>query len=246
MNEDKIREFIVEKVQDWETGNNQFFGLWNEWTADYQMKYVDGEKRPQGISKNVVAETPRMVNALATTMTTMQASADPPFELRKKHDRNVSEDQIYAMESRIKEMLTETEFERYLLKGNRGLFLFGTQIWEKVLIRNMGYEGTGIRPLSLLQCAFNTECYSMEDSEHMTPVVKITSDNLRDLAYKKRDFLDLEKVEKAIKEKTTGSGQAGFSEGTIDSRRQRSGYQVVDKNKHELILYSGRLEREIT
>src|SRR3990172_8934351 len=241
---DKVKEFVVEKVQDWETGSNEFFGHWNDWAIDYEMKYVDGEKLPKGVSKNVSAETPRSVNTLASTMTAIQIGQDPPFELRAKYP-GVDEQKMFDMEGRIREMLIETEFERFLTKGNRSLFLFGSQIFEKTLMNKMGYEGTALRPLSLLQCAFNTECYMMDDSEHMTPVIKITADNLRALAYRKKDFLNLELVEKAIKEKSDQSGQNGFAEGSIDARRQRAGYSMVDKNKHELILYSGRANEEI-
>ena len=81
---DEVREFVTQKVTDWETGSSPFFGLWNEYTADYEMKYQDTERLPKGISKNVLAETPRSVNALASTMTTIQIGAEPPFELRSK------------------------------------------------------------------------------------------------------------------------------------------------------------------
>ena len=250
MSEQNIINFVVDRVQEWEQGMSQFFGLWNEDAANYEMKYQDGERRPQGISKNVIAETARAVNTLATTITTMQTSSDPYFELRNKGGMNITEDQIYDMEIKIKSILNYTEFERYLLKGNRGMCLFGTQVWEKPLIsypigsQTPIFEGTAFRPLSLLQCAFNSMVYDMDMSDHMTPIIKIDEYGLRNMAYQNPEIWNLDEIEKGIKESQT-QGDTGFGQSAIEQRRQKAGYSQTKKNQHELILFNGRCSKEV-
>ena len=108
MAKDDIIQFPVSRIRDWEVGNSQFFGLWNEYAAAYEMKFTDKDPRPLGISKNVSAETPRAVNTLATSITRMQTADDPPFELRSD---TVPEENLYAMEKRIQANLENFQFK---------------------------------------------------------------------------------------------------------------------------------------
>lgn len=249
--EKKVIAYANERLTDWETGSNPFFGLWNEWSGSYEMKYVDGEKRPDGISKNVVAETPRAVNTLATSITRMQTSNDPPFELRSKQGFPEDEEKLFYMENKLKENITQFEFKRNLLKGNRGMCLFGTQVWEKPYLAipngspNPTYEGTAFRPLSLLQCAFDTTVYDMEQSDYFGQVTRVGKHYLRGLANFGGEIWDRNKIDEGIKQTDVGSGQQGFSQSSIDSRRLRAGYQETKYKQTELVLFHGKLPDEI-
>lgn len=248
--ENKIVSHVNERVQDWETGMSQFFGLWNEWAASYSMQFTDKDPRPAGISKNVVAETPRAVNTLASTITRMQTASDPPFELRPKAGVPITEEQIYYMEQALADNLVNVEYKRHLNKGNRGMCLFGTQVWEMPLASfppaapSPIWEGTALKSLSLLQCAFDTSVYDMRDSNFLAPVVRIGSHALRDLANSNDGVWDREKIEKAIDEKSKDN-QENHAQSQIEQRRQRSGYNELKGKNHKLVLYCGRVTKEI-
>lgn len=247
MSEEKLVQYVTERVSDWESGSAEFFKLWNEYSAAYAMKYVDGDPRPMGISKNVSAETPRAVNTLATSVTRMQTSEDPNFELRSD---TVPEDQLYPMEKRIQKNLENFQFKRNLTKGNRSLFLFGTQVWEKPYSTigygaNSVYEGTAFKPVSLLQMAYDTTTYNMDESDHMSPVVDLTEHQLLNLANGNTEIWNMESVEKAIDESRETTDQGLHSKAARDARRNRAGYADVKAKRHELILFNGRVTKEI-
>lgn len=247
MSDDKIIQYCVGEITNWEVGNAQFFGLWNDYADAYSMKYVDGDPRPQGISKNVSAETPRAVNTLATSVTRMQTAEDPPFELRSD---SVPEDKLYEMEKKIQKNLENFQFKRNLTKGNRGLFLFGTQVWEKPYMtvgygQNAVYEGTAFRPVSLLQMAYDTTVYNMDESYHMSPVMDLTDHQLLNLANGNDQIWNMALIEKAIEDGRMASDQGLASKAARDARRIRAGYAEIKTNRHELILYNGRVSKEV-
>lgn len=254
--EQDVISFITERITDWETGMSEFFARWNEWASSYEMKYTDGDRRPQGISKNVTAETPRAVNTLATSITRMQTSNDPPFELRLKGGLSApdsgGEEKLFNMERIVDDILIQTEFKRNLLKGNRGLCLFGTQIWEKPLIikprgaAQPNFQGTALKPLSLLQVAFDSTAFEIESSDFLAPITRHSGAGLRNLAQSNPAIWDRDAIEEAIKESGpredgTGAGETGFSRSNIEHRRINAGYSELKKRQLELVLFSGRL-----
>jgi hypothetical protein len=248
---ERIISYVVSRVEEWESGMPQFFGLWNEWSGHYEMKFQDKDPRPAGISKNVLGEFTRGVNTIADTLTTMQTASDPPFELRAKNGvGSYDEGRIFEMESHVSDILTNVQYVRYLEKGNRGMACFGTQIWEKPLVSfppgsaERIFEGTALRPLSLLQVAFNPEVYDMDYSDHMTPVMKINKHILRDMANSGDGVWNTDEVEKAIDECEKGS-ETGYSDSHITQRRTRAGYNEQKASQLELILYNGRVSKEI-
>ena len=243
---DKRIDFVVEKISDWESGLNQFFGLWNEYAQNYQMQYSDGDPRPMGISKNVSAETPRAVNVIASTMTRMQTAADPPFELRSD---TMPEENLYDMEKKVLKNLEVFEFKRNLFKGNRGLCLFGTQVFEKPYMTagyglNKTFEGTAFRPVSLLQMAFDPNVYSIEDSDHMSPVLEMTDYQLLNLANGNGEIWDLALIEKAIAEGLMDT-EGLTSKSQRDQRRIKAGYLDIKSKRHQLVLYNGRVSKDV-
>ena len=241
-----IVSFVTEKISDWETGLNGFFGLWNEYMGNYEMKFLDKDPRPLGISKNVSAETTRAVNTLATSLTRMQTADDPPFELRSD---SVPEEELYSMEKRIQKNIENFQFKRNLLKGNRSMCLFGTNIWEKPYMTqpagvNAVFEGTAFKPISLLQMAFDPTVYNMDESDHMSPVIELTDSQLLNLANSGSNVWNMEEIEKAIDK--SGDNTDGLDSKSVrDTRRLRAGYAEIKQKRHQLVMYNGRVDKEV-
>ena len=243
---DKIVEECLGRVSDWETNMSEFFGLWNNWANSYRMIDTRKSKRPAGVSKNITAETPRAVNALATTITSMLTAQDPYFELRSDE---VSEDMLYQMEKKYQKMLTNLQFERNLLKGNRSMCLFGTQIWEEPYTsfpantQTPLFEGTDFRAKSLLQVPFESSVYDINLSDFIGTIDRMNPNYLRFMANSGNGIWNKGLIEQGIKEKSNQSG-AGFSNSSIEQRRQAAKYNESKSNNIELILWHGRLSDE--
>lgn len=241
--EQKLIDDVLSGIQDWENDmNGDIFPLMNEWASSYRMKDTLKDPRPNGVSKNMSAETPRAVNALATSITRMQTAQDPPFELRAD---GADEDTIYKIEKAFQKELISMEFKRKLLKGNRGMCLFGTQVWEEpyssfpVGAAKPWHTGTDFIPLSLLQVAFRSSVYNLDWSDFIAPIHHFNSNYLRFIT--QGEIWRHDAVEEGIKERK-GAGEAGTSKTFIDARRQQSGYTVQStKPDHEVILYHGRV-----
>lgn len=245
----ELLSYCLEAVEDWENGFTEIFGMMNEWASAYRMIDIRGDKRPSGISKNISAETPRAVNALATSITRMQTASDPYFELRSNE---ANEDVLYELEKVYQKELIDMEFKRNLLKGNRGMCLFGTQVWEEPYIASpqnrpipqyYPYKsGTAFKPLSLLQCAFRRSVYDIDDSDFFAVMHRGEKHWLRSLANMGGGIWNKEAIEAGIKEReSAGEGQ---SKSAIEDRRQRAKYVSLNAKEHELILFHGRVSDE--
>ena len=239
--EEKIIEDVLESIEEWEADMTPFFGMWNEWANHYRMKRTTKERRPDGVSRNISAETPRAVNSLATAITSRQTYSDPYFELKSDE---ASEDELYFYQKKYINQLNNMEFERKLWKGNRGMCLFGTQVWETPVISfpigspKPFFTGTDFNPLSLLQVPFRSKCYDMKWSDFIGAIHKFSPSYLRFLA--SSPIWDQAAMEDGLREKTT-SGTGGTSKSAIDTRRQSAGYTAETKEPlNELILWHGR------
>lgn len=240
-NESKLIEDVLSGIRDWENDMSTHFGLMNEWAMSYRMKNALKEKRPDGVSRNMTAETPRAVNALATSITAMQMTNDPCFELRSDE---ASEERLFQLEKRYQKQLINLEFERKLLKGNRGMCLFGTQVWEEPLMsfpanmENPWYQGTDFIPLSLLQVPFRSGVYDMNYSDFLGGIHEFSPNFLRFVT--SGSIWDHEKIEAAIQDKA-GFGQEGYAKSAINTRRAQALYTELKEGRQELILWHGRL-----
>lgn len=241
--EELIVQDIVEGcIEEWENDmNGEIFPQMNEWAASYRMKNTLKDPRPNGVSKNMSAETPRAVNALATSITRMQTAQDPPFECRADQ---ADEDTLYDIEKAMTKELTSLEFKRKLLKGNRGMCLFGTQVWEEPYVSfpfgmtNPWAVGTDFIPLSLLQVAFRSSVYNMDWSDFIAPIHRFNPNYLRYIT--QGQIWNHAAVEAGIEAKK-GDGASGGSKTFIDSRRIQAGYSSAnDHPGHEVILWHGR------
>lgn len=244
MSEQEIISYIVdERISSWETDMSDFFRQWNEWASSYRMIDTRGEKRPVGVSRNLTAETPRAVNTLASTLTTMQVRANPFFELRGRKTLGM-EQKLFDLEDRYNTELSLTQFTRKLMKGNRGLCLFGTQVWEEPLIGlpfgspNPSFQGTDFNSLSLLQVAFEPSVYDIEYSDFLGKLYRMSPHFLRYIG-RSSEVWNRAVIEEGIKEMSDG-GTSGFSESAINQRRQRAGYQDLKLQQHEIILWEGK------
>jgi len=242
MSEQLIIDEVIGRINDWESDMSQFFGLWNEWASSYRMIDTRKNPRPTGVSKVLTGETPRAVNALATSITRMQTAADPYFELRGD---SVKEEQLFDAEKRLQRQLMLTEFKRNLLKGNRGLCLFGTQVWEEPYISYPAgtptpiFQGTGFTPLSLLQVAFESSVYDMKLSDYIATLSNVNGNYLRFVSNSGNGVWNQALIEQGIKEKQDG-GESD-SKSRIEERRTKGQYNDISARQNELILWHGRL-----
>lgn len=242
MSDQEIIGEVVGRVQDWESDMSEFFGLWNEWASSYRMIDTRKNPRPSGVSKVLTGETTRAVNALATSITRMQTAADPYFELRGD---GIPEERLFDSEKQFQNQLVRTEFKRNLLKGNRGMCLFGTQVWEEPYITypagtpNPIFQGTGFVPLSLLQVPFETSVYDMNLSDYIATISNVGGNYLRFIANSGNAVWDIAKIEEGIKEKAN-AGDSN-SKSNIEQRRQKAKYVDQNAKTNELILWHGRL-----
>lgn len=236
--EQKLIDDALSGIIDWENDMSEFFGNWNDWANSYRMKTIIKEKRPDGVSKNISGETPRAVNALASSITRMQTLQDPYFELRSEE---ATEEELYQLEKKYNRMLLEGEFKRKLLKGNKGMCLFGTQVWEEPYVQStngIGFTGTDFNPLSLLQVAFRSGVYDINHSDFIGGIHHFNSNYLRFIT--SSDVWNKEAIEAGIKEKESNA-ESGYAKSSIETRRNVGGYQTTRNNTHEVILFHGRL-----
>ena len=239
-NEQKLINDALTGVQDWESDMSEHFGLMNEWANAYRMKKSTKDKRPTGVSDTVTADMTGAVNALAEAITQMQTIADPNFELRST---GASEDELYPLEVRYQNQLSNIQFKRKLLKGNRGMCLFGTQAWETPYQRvycpsasDPWMMATDFIPLSLLQLAFRSGVYDMDYSDFMAPIHFFNENFLR-FATRGPEW-DHAAIEEGIKIKQSAQSEA---RSRIENRRNTAGYTEGEKPKNELILFHGKL-----
>lgn len=248
MKQDKIVEYAVSCVEEWENGMSSHFGLFNEWASSNRMIDIRSEKRPTGVAKELSAETPRAVNALASSITRMQTLSDPYFELRSD---GADEETLYHMEQEYQKQLLSLEFKRKLAKGNRGMCLFGTQVWEEPYIKppQNSYlpsyypqpSGTDFVPKSLLQFAFRKSVYDINLSDFVATIDRMNSQYLRILCGQNPGVWDLAAVEEAIEDKET-AGSSSFSNSSIETRRSGAGYNNQSETVNEVMLWHGRLD----
>lgn len=239
--EKSLIEDCLEGVRDWENDSQEAHGLMNEWADAWRMKTKVKNKRPTGISKSITADLTSSVNVLAESITRMQTLQDPFFELRST---GASEEQLYQLEIKYQKQLLNMEFKRKLLKGNRGMCTFGTQVWEEPItsfppgLPNPWYEGTDFIPLSLLQVAYRAGVYDINFSDFLATLNYFHGNYLRFST--SGGIWDHAKIEEGIKEKSQSTGSETKSK--IEARRQSAGYAESPTPMNELILWHGRLE----
>src|SRR3990167_5547894 len=221
--EQSLIEDALSGIRDWENDSTEAHGLMNEWADAYRMKTKVKAKRPTGISKSITGDVTSSVNVLAEAITRMQTLQDPNFELRST---GASEDQLYDLEVKYQKQLLIMEFRRKLLKGNRGMCLFGTQVWEEPItsfppgLPDPWYEGTDFIPLSLLQVAYRSGVYDLNFSDFLATLNYFNGNYLRFVTAS--PIWDHAKIEEGIKEKAYSAG--GETKSKIELRRRSGGY----------------------
>jgi hypothetical protein len=85
----------------------------------------------------------------------------------------------------------------------------------------------------------------MDESDHMSPVTELTDYQLLNLADGNSQIWNMAEIEKAIDEMKDASDTGLTSKSQRDQRRIRAGYSEIKAKKHQLILYNGRVPKEV-
>ncbi len=256
---DKLVDEAMSKVSNWETVMNTFFQEYQEFANSWRMipRRVTGSK-PRGLFNSKSGETNRATNTLASLWFRMLTSGDPYFEARAmgldEQGNQLDQEMLYAAEGVLQKQLQVLQFKRKLFKTLRSLALFGTVIVEEPWVslpigaNQKNFEGTDFIFRSLLQTAFDPYVYDLDYTDFIATIDYPTKFKLRDMANMNGDVWDQTKIEDAIAAQNSMSSTHSEFKTTVwtrvTERKQRAGYQDMDKNIFELINYHGKLDSE--
>lgn len=259
---DKIRDEILDKEKTWEGSSSQFFGEYYEFAQSWRVQPKEiSTKKPKGLFNSKSGETHRAVETLATLWFRMLTAQDQFFEAVGQgvdpNGQELTPADLYGVEKVLLAQLRGTHFKEKLLRALRSLSLFGTLIFEEPWVTKPSgdgtsyFEATDFQPRSLLQTGFDHTVFDMEMSDYIFTIDYPTIWRLRKWAKDDPETWD----KSAIQEQTADESYAprnsnnGMKKNTnvwnrIVERKQRAGYNVLDRNIRELLSYHGRIETE--
>jgi len=241
---DPVRE-IGEKVENWHSKLQGHLGRFNTYADFWRLRRPTRSGDFSGFANPQVTETLRATEAIATFFYRALTSAQPNFAFVTSNP-DVTEEDLWTAEQVIIWQQTVTQYRRKLLKSCRSVALMGTVGVEEPWMVNMPYfESTDFIPRSLLQIAFDPNCYDISLSSWHAFIDYVTPDQLRALGQKMPDVFDPESIENAI-----GSGEQGKVSSEVISRMTGAGYQNWSSsgksNILQLITYHGILNDDKT
>lgn len=251
-NIDYIVDEIKSKVSDFESSMTDFYRQYAEIADSYRMLSNNTQRRDKGLYDSKVGETHRAINTLATLWFRMLTASDPYFETYatsyNQFGSNYTEEELYGVRELMLEQHRELKFKPNLLKSLVSLASFGTVFIEKPWVQtNFGtFEGTKFKPRSLLSCGFEANVSDIDDSDFFYTVDYINKWKLMTASRTEGSIWEKKVVDKFLKEMSgTEKNQSGdvsqvYQE--IINRKQRAGYQDINKNLLELINYHGKLD----
>lgn len=236
---EKPAEQAISKIQLWQTEMSAFFNEYEENASAYRLMELEDGKRTNTFTKTRVGETLRATEAITTSMFRMLTVADPNFDVLNMNGSQ-TQDQVFGTGLMLRYQDRMLKYKRNLLRGIRGLSLFGTTIMEtpwvtKYRFGRLIYEGLALRPRSLLQCPFDPFCLMIEDSGWQGYLDYVSEDFLLDMAENDPDHWDPAQIQLAIDGQKTGAMSS-----YLESRRRRAGYR--EGPKFEIATYYGRLK----
>jgi len=249
---DKIRDEIFDKAEQTESQMSGFYGEWNEYADSWRMIPKTITKKPKGLFNSKSGETNRSTNTLATIWFRMLTSGDPFFEAvaegLTEDGREITEGDLYSVESVINKQLKVFKFKPKLLRNLRSLALFGTSIMERFWNRKKGIEGTDTLQRSLLTTGFDPFVYDIEMSDYIFTIDFLTINKLREMARMgEGEIWNTDRIERAYdewsgnKEQSQG-GRKGIILNHVIQRKNRAGYSSSGINLIEIFTYHGKLD----
>ena len=251
MNLDKLRDEILDKINQSEGELTEFYNEWEECSTSWRMAGREiSSKRPKGLFNSKSGETNRGINTLANVWFRMLTAEDPYFEAVgegiDEMGRELSEEDLYAVESVIGKQLVASEYKRKLLRSLRSLAAMGTIVVEEPYVVKSNIEYTDFIHRSMLLTHFDPFVYDISCSSFIAFLDFPNDAKIRSLAMSDPDTWDIDLLEKAIKDfkdAMVGDGATnGYSR--ISDRKQRAGYSDRGSKTNQLITYMGVLDSE--
>lgn len=249
-NRKKIVDEIMEKADDFWASMSNFYPQWSEIADSYRMLSSNKSRKNQGLYDSKVGETHRAINTLATLWFRMFTSADPYFEVyatsRRNDGMDYTEEELYGTRELMLEQHRELKFKPNLLKSLISLAGFGTVFVEKpwVQTNNGMFEGTKFKPRSLITCGFEANVADIDESDFVFFVDYMSKWKLRTASSTEGSIWDKSLIQKYLnaETETMSEGKMSQVESELNTRKQRAGYNVLDKNLLEMLTYHGKLD----
>lgn len=253
-----LRSEIVDKSVQWENRMTPMFGEYEEYTNNWRVQSTRAKNMPKGLFNSKSGETHRSIETL-TSKEFMQLVSNPDFfyavgEGLDDWGREASEVELQAVEQTIRKQLSKIRFEEKLERGIRSKKTFGTIIAECPWTSfpygdgDKSFEGTDFIPRSLLTTGFNPFVFDLDQSDYLFTIDFPTIVMIRNWARNSSKDWNIQAVEKIYLENPKGSSVQGTSRTTtysrVTNRKQRAGYNVLEKDVWELLTYHGRIDTD--
>lgn len=262
----KVIEEISDKIGSFESRYSEdvrdIASAWNSYEGKPDPR--TNKKGIPGLANTFVYETPRAVDALATTRYRMLTATDPNFEAVSQSG-NVPEDILFKNQNLISRQLEFFKYKSNLRRGLTSLELMGTLFVEMPWMafpNNTAspiMEGTGFVPRPLNQVFFSPNAIDFESADWKGTFDIVTAFNLSRLAASDpagqvwipenlilaaRDSED-DKIPSAVKERLTGYGYQDFKgmkelalwRGPLESANGFDEYMVGVVNRKHLVRF---------
>jgi hypothetical protein len=235
----KAIEQITAGVSSWQTDLSVFFDEFEEYASNYRLIEPARNFVPTSRTKTRVGETIRATEALTTSIFRMMTAQDPSYDLVSLDFAQSSGD-LFNAHLQLRHQDVVLKWKRRLLRSIRSGVLFGTTIVETPWVQQfrfgqLAFEGLGFIPRSLLQCPFEPNVFSIDESPWQAYLDYYTEGQLLDMAEKDPGNWNPDQIRKAIEE---SKNRQNFST-KLEERRRKAGYK--DLPLYEVITYYGRL-----
>ena len=255
----KLKEEVMSRVETCENKMSTFYSEWDDLADNWRMIARKISKKPKGLFNSKSGETHRGTEALCTLFARMLTASDPFYEAVAEgfddFGNEITEEQLYAVESLTRKQLNKIHFKEKLLRSLRSLSLFGTMVVENPFISfpygngQKSFQATDLVHRSLLRILFDPFVYDLDLSDFIATVDFPTIWRLRNIASSDPEIWDqqeLEKVYKDFKDSSGGGKVTGNSNAysRLVQRKSRAGYNMGDDRILELINYHGRIDTE--
>ena len=240
---EEIVDEISSTISDFESiHEGPIDSLRTAWNAYKGIPQDNNRRKQDGLANTFVFETPRIVDALATTRYRMIMANSPPFDLRSQAG-NIPEEVLFKLTSLYDRQLEWIQYPKNLYRALKSCELIGTTVIEQPWIQgpmvggSPTWESAGFVPRPLNQMFFSPNAIDIENADYVGTLDILTNYGLAKLAKgdPNGDAWIAKGIFDAIDENTDMIPKS------VSTRLMSSGYRDI-KGFKELAIYYGPLE----